>query len=74
LTTGDILEFANTAGVIALLVIAIITGLRGYWVFGWVYRDCVSRGEQCQRESDQWKNLALRGSNLAERIRSLSEE
>ena len=54
-------ELINKGGVVALLLIIVVAGIKRYWVPGWLYR-------QILKERDEWKQLALRGSSLATRI------
>lgn len=42
------------------LVIVIYTGVRRLWVFGWLYSEKA-------KEADQWREMALRGTTLAEK-------
>jgi hypothetical protein len=57
--------------VVAVLLVLIWGGLRRWWVFGWVYRDQVERDKvayaEKAREAEEWKQLALRGTDLLER-------
>lgn len=53
-------RWANTIGVVTLLVLTLIGGYKQWWVFGWLYKDLV-------KDRDDWKALALKGTNLAER-------
>jgi hypothetical protein len=57
---NQILQAVRDAGVTGLLIFALIGGFRRWWVFGWQYSEKV-------RESDEWKRLALGGTDLAER-------
>lgn len=43
-----------------LLLAIIVAGWRRWWVFGWQY-------DALAKDRDQWKNLALEGTDLAER-------
>lgn len=56
----DILKFINSGGVLGLLVIAIVGGYRKWWVYGWIYREV-------ERERDDWRDIALHGTDLAEK-------
>lgn len=49
----------DKGGVIAILFVILITGVRRWWVFGWVYREEKAR-------SDEWRALALSGTKIAE--------
>jgi hypothetical protein len=51
---------------IALLFV-ILTGVRRLWVFGWAY-------EEKAKEADQWREMALRGTTLAEKAVKRDEQ
>jgi len=57
---NDILDIISQAGVVGILVIILAGGLRQWWVFGWLYRATIE-------ERNEWKQIALRGVNLAEK-------
>lgn len=61
MTIADLLKLIQDAGVVGVLVSIIVGGLRGWWVPGWMY-------EQQKRELEQWKQLALSGTTMAERL------
>lgn len=61
----DILNFASDAGVIGLLVFVLVGGAKKWWVWGWSYEELV-------KDRDEWKELALSGTNLAERAVDLA--
>jgi len=63
----QILETVRAAGITGLLVFALIGGFRKWWVFGWQYKDVC-------KEKDEWKQLALGGTQLAERSVSVAKE
>lgn len=47
-------------GLLAFLLIAVVWGgVKGWWVFGWIYRDKV-------KELEEWKALAKTGTRVAE--------
>lgn len=49
------------------LVLAMVGGWRGWWVFGWQYDDAV-------KERDEWKDAALRGTRVAERVATVASK
>lgn len=53
---------------IFVLLVVIWTGSRGDWVFGWVFRKSLEDIERVGIDRDMWRDLALRGTDLAERI------
>jgi len=46
---------------LAALIVVVVTGSRGMWVFGRELRSA-------QQERDEWKRIALAGLNVAEKI------
>ena len=44
---------------LGILLFIIISGYRKWWVWGWLY-------QSSEREKEEWKRLALQGTNLAE--------
>ena len=64
----DIINLINgPGGALVLMLVVIWTGVRQYWVFGWLYK-------QEREEKEQWKEAALRGTRVAERVVSVTEE
>lgn len=55
------LSLAKDAGAYGLLVLAVIGGYRGWYVWRWQY-------DRVERERDDWKRIALRGLNIAEQV------
>lgn len=55
----QIIQTVRDAGVSGLLIFALIGGFRKWWVFGWIYKDVC-------KEKEEWKQLALHGTNLSE--------
>lgn len=56
----DVLTALSDLGTIALLLLVLVAGARGAWVFGWHYEEVV-------RERDAWREIALSTTNLAEK-------
>lgn len=51
--------FLRDAGVIGVLVIIIVGGIKKLWVWGWQYREM-------ERDRDFWRDTALRALNISE--------
>ena len=51
---------ADRLGVVLLLILAAVGGLRRWWVYGWSY-------DVLAQERDYWRDLALAGTDLASR-------
>jgi hypothetical protein len=56
----EILSVLREIGMATLLLLILIGGNRGWWVFGWHYREVA-------QERDAWREIALSTTNLAER-------
>ena len=48
-------------GALIFALVVLWAGWKKYWVFGWVYKDAVE-------EKKEWKNAAMRGVTVAERV------
>lgn len=62
----DILKYASSIGLGGGLIIALFGGYKKWWVFGWIYREEQERTAKLERERDDWRDLALRGTGLVE--------
>jgi hypothetical protein len=60
ITLADFIKTVGDLGVIGLLVVIIVTGLRRQWVWGWMYAELIE-------DRDEWKQMALHGTRLTER-------
>lgn len=47
-------------GALVFALVILWAGVKRYWVFGWAYTACIA-------ERDEWKEVALRGTTIAER-------
>jgi len=56
----ELLTALSDLGIVAILILILIAGARGWWVFGWHY-------EEVARERDAWREIALSTTNLAEK-------
>ena len=61
---GPILDVLNTAGTLGVLVIILVSSYRGSWVWG---KDHRARVEELRADRDEWKHMALAGTELADR-------
>ena len=69
---GEIVDLVSKGGLLGACVIVIITGFKGYWVFGWVHKQVRDDLAKMQDERDQWRDLALTGSELAVRATKIA--
>lgn len=67
-----VLGLVKDGGSLALLVIAVVGGFKGWYVWRWQYDAQVVASttafEQMKKERDEWKTVALRGLAVAERV------
>lgn len=68
----QLIQLIDRGGLVVLLLVILVGGSRGWWVFGWHYR-------HLKAQHDMWQRLALRGTHLAEESvrlarRSVSED
>lgn len=79
----------SDTGIVVVLLTILYTGIKRYWVFGSYYEDAVKtcntrleeekqRTKVAERRADQWQEMALRGTVLAEKaataVVSVSEQ
>lgn len=73
----DIVQIIRDGGIIALLLVILLGGARGWWVFGNVYRDTIKeladRYQDMRTERDEWRRQAMRGTTNAERATAIAE-
>jgi hypothetical protein len=53
---------------LGMLIIALITGARGDWVFGREYRDMRERNAKLEARVDRLTQIAERGTRTTERV------
>lgn len=59
-------DVVSRGGLPAAMALIIWSGVKQLWVWGWLYRDAISRIDQMRLERDEWKSLALRSTHLAQ--------
>lgn len=57
----QILPIARDVTITGALLLALIGGHRGWYVWRWQH-------DELRREKDDWKRIALRGLNIAEQV------
>lgn len=60
MTIGDLLQLADKAGTIVILLLVLLGAVKGWWITGREHQEALKREEE-------WKQLALTGTKLAER-------
>jgi hypothetical protein len=66
LEVADALKYISQLGVVSLLIGVLIGGFRKWWVWGWAYTDLLEQKKLIEQERDDWRQLALKGTTLAE--------
>lgn len=69
----EISRLVNDGGIVALLIIVLFGGIRRWWVFGWVFQDLDTRHITLREEKNEWKELALHSTNLAESLNQMRQ-
>lgn len=67
---SEILPLVRDGGSTALLAAAVVGGFKGWYVWRWQFDAAVATLAQMRQERDEWKNIALRGLTVAERVTS----
>ena len=63
----EVISWIRDGGIIGLLVLIVLGSVRQWWVPGWHYR-------QTLQERDEWRNLAMRGTEHTEKSLTVAEE
>ena len=63
----NILDLISKGGLAVALVVILIAGMKGYWVWGWIYKEGIEREKQLREERNEWRDLAIHGMNLADK-------
>jgi hypothetical protein len=50
----------------AIVTAVVLAGMRGVWVWGWVYKELVKQLDQERREKVYWRGVALRSLDHAD--------
>jgi len=66
-TITDIFKWVTSGGIVGVLLFVLVGGYKGWWVFGWQYKDALDRIDQAEKERDDWRDIALTGTSMAER-------
>jgi len=67
ITLSQVISTIRDAGAIGILVLILVGGYKKWWVWGHLY-------EASQRERDEWRDIALRGTELADRIVEITKK
>lgn len=61
ITLSQVITTVRDAGAIGILVMILLGGYKKWWVWGYMYESAI-------KERNEWRNIALRGTELADRI------
>jgi hypothetical protein len=68
----DVFQFINDIGLIGVAALIIWGGLKRKWVFGWTHEevktDLRQQLDRIAQDRDDWRALALKGTEFAERF------
>lgn len=67
---GELLQVLQQGGMVGLLLIIIVGGARGWWVFGWMYKD---RVRDLAAERDLWMKAALKSTGTVEKATEVTD-
>ena len=70
----QLLDIVNTVGLVGVLVMILWGGAKRLWVYGWYYREQQQYQIRLVRERNEWRDIALRGTVLAEKAVSVLKE
>ncbi len=71
-TLPEALQLVQTGGSTGLLILAVLGGFKGWYVWRWQYDASQKAAErelaQMRQERDDWKAVATRGLAVAEKV------
>jgi hypothetical protein len=67
----EFFKYVNDGGVFGLFTLILVGGFRKWWTWGWAYSEMEARLRQVEQERDDWRQLALHGTSLAEQTVNL---
>jgi len=59
-TSNDAMQMIREGGSLALLIFVVVGGMRGVYIWRWVY-------DKLEKDRDEWKRIALSSTTLADR-------
>lgn len=69
---GTTVELIRDGGATVFLVLAILGGFKGWYVWRWQYDERIrlasAEVDRVTRERDDWKDIAVRGVGVTEKI------
>jgi len=68
-----LVDVIQNGGAMGLLIFFLVAGFKGWIVWGREFQREINRREEVERERNEWRELALRGTNLAESLTQVTE-
>lgn len=69
----SIVDIISQGGAVGLLAFFLVAGFKGWIVWGREFNREVERRKEVEHERNDWRDLALRGTNLAESLTQVQE-
>lgn len=66
MTIGDLLDVAQKATVVTILLVVLYGGIKQWWVFGWLYKQEVGRNDALEEKNQRLQEAAFRAAGVAE--------
>lgn len=63
----DAFKWVSQGGILGVLVFILVGGYKKWWVWGWIYQDAEERAAKAEKERDDWRDIALTGTSVAEK-------
>lgn len=60
-------QVLGPVGALVLALAVLVSGWKKMWVFGWQFKEL-------EKEKNEWKHMALKGTAVAERVTSIVEK
>jgi hypothetical protein len=69
----SIVDLVSQGGAVALLIFFFVSGYKGFIIWGRELTREIERRQQVEKERDDWRELALKGTNLAQSLTEVTE-
>lgn len=68
-----LVDLISNGGAVGLLAFFLVAGYKGWIVWGREFTRETERRREVEKERNDWRDLALRGTNLAESLTEVTE-
>jgi hypothetical protein len=69
----SLVDIISQGGAVGILAFFLVAGFKGWIVWGREFNREVERRREVEEERNDWRELALRGTNLAESLTQVQE-